>query len=62
MKKADGAWRAASNRHTQLVANVLKLRENLRTAEAKEAEASLELARAEAIKKKAAAALAQAEG
>eukprot|EP00959_Pyramimonas_sp_CCMP1952_P433130 9069817-Pyramimonas_sp.AAC.1 len=62
MKQADGVWRAAVNRHNQLVANVLKLRESLSAAEAKEAEAALAVAKAEAIKKKAATALAQAEG
>ena len=62
MRQADGAWRAAVNRHTQVVNNVIKLRASLATSEAKESEAALEVARTEAIKKKAAEALAKAEG
>ena len=62
VRKAARIWRAAVNRHNQLVANVLKLRDSLRAAEAKEDEAALAVAKAKSVKKKAATVLAQAEG
>eukprot|EP00959_Pyramimonas_sp_CCMP1952_P400161 8384270-Pyramimonas_sp.AAC.1 len=62
MRKADGTWRSAVNHHNQVVANVVRLRQALSTAEAKEAEAALEVAKTEAAKRKAAHALAHAEG
>eukprot|EP00959_Pyramimonas_sp_CCMP1952_P156118 3265220-Pyramimonas_sp.AAC.1 len=36
VRQADGAWRAASHRHEQLVTQVLRLRSQLQNAEQKE--------------------------
>ena len=62
VKQADSAWRAASNKHEQLVSQVLRLRKQLQTAEGKERLAALELAKTEANKKAATVALAKAQG
>eukprot|EP00959_Pyramimonas_sp_CCMP1952_P437435 9158603-Pyramimonas_sp.AAC.1 len=42
MRKADGAWRAATNHHNQVVSNVIRLRKALEAAENKEQAAALE--------------------
>eukprot|EP00959_Pyramimonas_sp_CCMP1952_P129837 2715394-Pyramimonas_sp.AAC.1 len=62
VKKADGAWKAANNRHEQMISQVVRLRKQLAAAECKEREAALELARAAAAKTAATEALAQAVG
>ena len=62
VKRADGAWRAASHTHEQLVTQVLRLRSQLQAAEGKEKVAAEALARAERAKKDATSALAKAEG
>ncbi|CAK0791456.1 unnamed protein product [Prorocentrum cordatum] len=62
IKHASGAWKDATVRHDQAVQGVLKARENLEKAEAKERETSLILARAEEAKRAAAATLAKQMG
>eukprot|EP00959_Pyramimonas_sp_CCMP1952_P262899 5497339-Pyramimonas_sp.AAC.1 len=52
-EKADGQWKAAQNRHNQLVEQVLRLRKQLALAEKEDKEASVELARADAEKRQA---------
>ncbi|CAK0886259.1 unnamed protein product, partial [Prorocentrum cordatum] len=62
VRRATGAWRDADHKHSQAVAAVVRLQDNLATAVEKEVQAAKILAQAEKAKRAATEALARAEG
>ena len=62
LKRADGAWRDANNRHTQAVQTVVRLEKSLAAAKEKEVRLAREVAQADLLRKQAAEILAAKEG
>ncbi|CAK0792017.1 unnamed protein product, partial [Prorocentrum cordatum] len=62
LRRADGFLRDADHKHPQVIANVLRLRQSLFTAESKEADLAKQLAQAALGRKAAVATVTHAEG